>query len=618
MGLSEDLAAMRQQMGHGPEHRPGERTVSLSEDLANMKKSMQSGTTGTEETTRFPIGATAFGIGAGIATSGLGVIPAMGAAMLASGVGEGIQQGVEQFFDLPTKASTPEESLGRLGKEMVFGSLGEGTGRVGIKALEKGKLLFFTGREVSPEARQAMQFLQGRTDLPLLPAQATESRGIDLLHNIAEHSFFGGGRISQFRAGQQKLVEQMGEEMIDRMAPSLTPEQAGELLVRSADKNLRISRAPAQILYNSVKESLKPETGSGLKTSMKAIRDFVQPKAVVRERLQGIGDEVTGGNLYDRILSIGDTAYVSDLIELRTMIRGIKEGKQATLGTQKDPAIGMLKGLEGKINDQIELSLRRNQPMLWAAWKQANVIYREGSEQFNNKVIRQLGRMMDIERTGAPERVVKSVFAPQALTRMQAVKAAVSPEAWKKIARQGMELTIEKSKVKGQLDGAKLLDQLIGRTGLGQRGLVEAVGPIEAQNWIALAKAAKVQQAKQASGEGSMFIQLSQPGAVVKAAGAALATTGLVQDNVEMTSGGALILSLPFIASRIMTNPTAAKALIDGMQTNTKRAISTGAGILTRLTQALVPRKVEVAPASAPPIPERAAGTRHGPIALMR
>lgn len=622
--LQDDLAKMRQSMGHGTERRPGERTVSSSEDLANQRAITQAPQT----TERFPIGATALGIGAGIVAAPLvGTAAAMSIAIMASGVGELGQSAIETLIDSPTKPKDAPDLLGRVGKEMVVGGIGEGAGRGVIGAGRKANLLFFTPRKVTPEAKDAMQFLrQEGKELPLLPAKATESRGIDLLHNVAEHSFTGGGTMAAFVRDENAFMGNLAENIIQRIGKEMTPEQAGELLVESAKGNLRQSRQPATVLYNSLTEAIAPKkavkdvptevnTGmldihgnpatrtviqkqevleGGLRTGFKDIKSFVKEKADIQDRLANIGSEITGGTLLQRFEKIADRPYVSDLIEFRTVLRGMKEGLESGLATRKDPAIGMLKTLESKVSDRINNALMGHNPMLLAVKKEADRIWKEGSKTYNNKVIRQLSQMMDIERTGAPERVVKSVFAPQALTRMQTVKAAVSPEAWDRIARQGMELVMAKSKKDGVVQGQRLLDGLIGKNGLGERGLVEAVGPIEAQRWIKFASAVKFQQSRQAAGEGSMMIQLAQPGALLAVGG------GLMGDSDALTATGGIVLALPFIAARVMTNPRAAAALIEGMTTRQTAKASLRAGIMTRLMSAIVPRDVETQPSRTP------------------
>lgn len=631
MGLREDLAQERDRLAQEgqTEFRPGQRQVSLQEDLRNMRQALEPEEPKTS--VRFPLGATVFGVGAGIAASPLGPAPAMATAAMASGIGEVVQSTIEALIDSPNQPKDVPDFLNRIGKEVMLGSVAEGVGRGLVKGAEKAKFLFFTPRRVTGEAREAMQFLEKEgVELPLLPSKATESRSLDLLHNISEHSFTGGHNIQRFVENEQAFMVDLADSLAGKIAAASTPEDAAEVLLASANNNLKEARVPATVLYNSLMETIAPKvvkkevveevpTGffdaqgraatktvvrekevlsGGLRMNIRDIKAFVKQKADVQTRLAHIGDEVTGGSLLDRFAKLADRPYVSDMIDMRTNIRGIKEGMQAGLATKKDPAIGMLKTIEAQLSARIDNTLKAKNPILWATKQQADLIWKQGSKTFNNKFIRALGSKMDIERVGAPERVVDAIFAPRALTRMKAIKGAVSPKAWKTISRQGMEriLALSKDKETGVIVGKNLLEKLTGPSGLGERGLVEAVGPIEAQRWISFANAAKIQQKRQAAGEGSMLIQLKQPGAVlnlVEVGGASLIGLGESTDQDLLTTGGAVILGLPFIAGKVMTNPTAARALIDGMKPGTLKAGSTAAGIVTRLMGALVPRQVE-------------------------
>ena len=649
VGINEDLIQMRKDLGHGTERRPGERTVSLEEDLAAMREASQP----PETTTRHSVGATAFGIGAGIALAPFGPAIAIAGATYASGVGEAVQNEIEKQFDMPTKPKDAAEELSRIGTETVLGTFAEGGGRLLKPAGRAAKILFFSPRTVTPEAREAMEFLTREgSELPLQPAKATESFGIDMMHNIAEHSFTGGQTMQRFASQQNQFMTDLAESMVNQIGEKLTPEQAGALLIRSADANLRETRAPAKVIYNTIKDKIEPKPGikqvpvevdtgllgpngkpimrtvmqekevlvGGLRTNFVDIKKEIKVSADLQKRLAGIGGENTGGNLLDRVNSIADKPYVSDLMEFRTTLDGIIDGLKSGITTKKDPIIRIISKLRNDVSRRMSLGLRNHDlrnGTSYAVWKsEADIIYRHGNLTYNNKVIRQLAQKMDMERTAAPERVVKGVFAPQALTRMQTVKRAVTPGAWAKIARQGMDFVLQQSTKDGLVIGAKLQEQLIGKSGLGQRGLVEAVGPIEAQRWLQFANALKIQQGRQAQGAGSVLIQLKQPGAVVNAVealGAAVTLGGLAQeDSNSISAGGLLILGLPYLSAKIMTNPRAATALIDGMKIN--RNSPSAAGIITRLLGALVPRTTEKQPSKPTPVSTALAQTGLSPF----
>lgn len=170
------------------------------------------------------------------------------------------------------------------------------------------------------------------------------------------------------------------------------------------------------------------------------------------------------------------------------------------------------------------------------------------------------------------------------------MKGAVSPEAWSNVARAGMQRIYDRSIKNGILDGALLEKNLIGPSGLGGESLTEAVGPVNAQNWIKLANAIKVRQAKSPASEGSVLIQLTQGGALLTAASIPFID---IPDEAKATAAG--ILLAPAAIARIMTNPASARAMIEGVKVGTVKSATVASGIVGRIMQAIIPRKVDSA-----------------------
>ena len=610
----------------GTEHRSGSRKVSDTENIANLMEAQdgQDGQAGTgkSQSQRWPIGATAVGIGAALAVGAAtkSVPLAMSAAVLAGGAGDLAQSGVEEAFDLPTKGKDVSEILKRAAFEGVAGGIGEGLGRVPIAAAKKMGLLNFFKKSVTPDSERAMRFLEakGLEGPTLLPAMATENRPLDILHNFTEHAIIGGGAVRSHNIKSSKFMGQLADESINRLAPLLDEESAAKLLVVAAKKGKDIFHAPAGILYNSVEAAVAPTvtrvngeriTTGGLRTNIKALKEFIDPLIAQQERLGSIGDATTGGSILDIIDGHPNKPQVSDMIQLTRIIRTQKEGLQANIGTKNDPKIGILKQIEKRLHESINKTLLAHKPHLRAAKGEADRLYKFGSKTYNNRVIRGLARKIDFEKPGfAPEQVVKSIFAPGHTARMEVVKGAVDEKTWKTIAARGMQRVLDRSKddATGNINGQQLLKSLLGKGGdggLGEKGLVTAVGPIEAQRWIGLARAIKVQQSKQGASEGSMLVQLQQ-GGVLLAGAAAIGGAAIGEGDVTSAGlgAGALFLGLPVIAGRIMTNPTAAKALIEGMSTTQKASASKVAGIIGRIVQATIPRQTEKQPSQPTPI----------------
>ena len=114
--------------------------------------------------------------------------------------------------------------------------------------------------------------------------------------------------------------------------------------------------------------------------------------------------------------------------------------------------------------------------------------------------------------------------------------------------------------------------------------MVTAYGPERVRDYKNLIGAMEVAQANGGQKTGSMFIQLKQPGAVLQLSGAALAGLGMIKDETDVTAtvaGAAIVLSPPLLA-KLMTNPTTAKWIIQGITIprGTKEAVALASRIL--------------------------------------
>ena len=592
------------------EFRPGQRVESEFAEFERRNEARRA-----ENTERFPVGATAFGVG--MAT--LAITKNMSAAQQAAAItisavsGELLQNIGEDIWDLPTQPTSGGQVAERVGFEMGAALVGEGVGHGAVRLIDRTGVLQFFRSSVTPEAREAMDFFgsrPGTTQPALLPASATENRALDLLHNVSEHSLFGGGRIQALRLAQEVEHEKIADAYLNAIAPHIDADDAGRLFAASARDQFSIQTAPATAIYNTLIREAAPrnvegQLVGGISGSIEPLKQFVAKDVAVSESLRGIGDDTVGGSILTRIANMSDRMNVGNMIELRRRLRATRETLEASLETKKSPAIGNLKQLERLTNEAVERAfLEAREPDLFNLWRQANALYRNGSKRFNNRIMRRAAQMADFENNAIPEDVVKTAFAPGKATRMLTMKEGVSPVAWQNIARAGMSDILAQSTdpSTGRILGQNLEQALVGRRGLGEKGLVTAVGAIEAQRWLQFAKAVKTRQAKQTATEGGVLIQLTQGGALLQVGGALLAGLGIGTDTTGLTVTGTGVLLAPAAIARIMTNPNAARALIEGVSAEGVNTAARRAGLTTRILQALVPRQTEVAPPNAPDV----------------
>src|SRR2546428_9284360 len=177
----------------------------------------------------FPIGATIGGVGGAI-IGGLTALP--GGATL-GGIagtlgGEAIQQGVETLMGSEAAPQSSGQSAQRLAQETTYQLAGEGLGRGLIAGV--GRALSYAAPKVTPEASQALRFLEPRVQPGLLVAEATESSGMDTIHNIAEKSLFGAEYFRAYKANRAKVLEQMADELVDQFGRRASATDVGSQL----------------------------------------------------------------------------------------------------------------------------------------------------------------------------------------------------------------------------------------------------------------------------------------------------------------------------------------------------------------------------------------------------
>ena len=108
---------------------------------------------------------------------------------------------------------TSLEAAKRIGTSFVSGAAGEPIARGGVALIGR----FAPKREfiksVTPEGKEAIETLRPLGVTPSI-AQVTESRGLDILQNFAEGSFFGGQRVT----AQARTAAEATESLIEDFA----------------------------------------------------------------------------------------------------------------------------------------------------------------------------------------------------------------------------------------------------------------------------------------------------------------------------------------------------------------------------------------------------------------
>lgn len=540
----------------------------------------------------FPIGAAIGGTVGGI----VGGIP--GAGLGAAG-GEAAEQLVRRGIgaDVP---KTSQEAATRIGLEGALGLVGEAGGRILLGGAAKVFNKF--SKKVPVEARQAIDFLEAnmpstqrgrfnplryiygknKAKLALLPAEATDDRLLDILHNVSEASLVGGGRIQDFKLRRTRFLQDFADDMIASFGEISTADDVGRIFLDTLEEKIAPSRVAASTLYNTADDltrgrvvrdpvTLIERTVDAAKISTKQLKDFARGLTPTVSAAKGIGAAESGDSLVKSILSLNDDVSFTVAKNLRSRLRAVADGFSVT--NKKAPALGLAKKFGGMIDDATEVGLKAHNPQALNAWREGNRIYREGIEEFDNIFLRRLVRSADPDISGKfPETIVNGVFKKGNVSGVKVAQRAlggIDSSPWRKMQSWHIRDLFKKgtNQTTGELSGTLLEGVMFGKSGIGEKTMRAIYTPKQLNSLKQFANALKVIQTKQAEGTGRMFIQLTQAGALL---------------SLPFASGGqrktaAVIILGPAVLARGMTNPAVARILIEGVKAGVKSKVAAGA-----------------------------------------
>ena len=578
------------------------------------------------------VGGALGGIGGGALTGGpLGAL--LGAALGASGAELGAQQ-----------VTGEETDLGRAAEEGAWGAAGEAGGRLALAATSK-VLAPFLRRAPKGAAEEAFARLepyapvaepgalgpigprgiagaQGMRELPMRPAQASESRAIDIMQNIAEGSIFGGKRLQKMAEeiepqvlldAVDDLVESAGPQMdADQLAAAVISAQEGRLGARNVliqplynslddatgivttqvpvEKTVTVRDRFGNLVKQNVTEMVEREV-SPVNANVIALKKFAEPLARQARRLQKIGSAGVGDDEIIRVADLTDEVPFSDVAELRSRLLTTQRTLETQPGANKK-AIGRLKRLISLTDEAAETALEEQAPGLLGTFRSANEMVKQREKELNNRFIRGLIRqanpdMVGVAGGGKPEVIVNTVFASPTRARAiltmlgdgNATKGMATPE-WKALQRGFVTRLLAPDPATGQFSG-KVMKAALAKAQ--KAGVLDVLDPRLKRDMVSLADAAMRQQSKQASGIGKLAVQFGQATALT-GGGAAILFDKERLKNPAVVGPMAVTLLSPIVLGRMLTNPLTARLLIKGARTSTFQKGM--AGVTGQLSQA--------------------------------
>lgn len=562
-----------------------------------------------------------FAWGSGIA--GLAPVASLPLTAILSGGGEAIQQLTEHATGSKDAPKTSLEAVKRIGKEAAYGATGGLAGKAVGKVAEK-----LMQRAPTAGAKEATDFAQqgmpqggqrlaadGKfNDMPLMPAESTQSFGQTLFQNFAEGSMLGGGAVKSFRQDRQKWLDDSLDNFADQFGKVANPSELGDAIIDVAGKNLKAGRAPAKMIYNTLEQVVQPKyvkqpvyelrPGTVLDKNGNAvmqkvlvgheekavggawvdtadIKKMVKPLERVARDLQGIGSDVGGDALIKQIGSLPAKIDFKTAQALRSRL--IAMGDVFSVENKKAPALGVINEAASRMHSAIESGLGRFDPDARDLWLYANEVYKGANDQFNNEMIRHLVKVGSRQKGGMPSKVFDAAFSTGDVSAFNRVKNAVDPQTFKMMQAQATEYLFNKSMQDGAIVGSKLDDTLFGPKGVGKE-MMDSLYTAEQQKWMKrFVQLAKETQKESVTDIGRMLIQLKSGGAAMDVIGSA-ATFG-----VGMKGTAGTIIFGPALLGQIFTRPEIAKLFVQGMTT---KATAQDAGVYAgRIMQALFPRE---------------------------
>jgi hypothetical protein len=502
---------------------------------------------------------TELAIEGGLMTAGGALLSPLGPGGIAVGGGLGYAAAQELLGKQETLGQIPPMEYAQdLAKNVVLGIGYEAVGGAATKVA--GKALAPAAKAITPRLKGAAKVFaeKGRELMPehigteLTPAQATETRILDVIENVVEHSLFGGGRYRKFREGQAKLITRIADDIATKMGPDATDHEIGQLVQDTLRKEADSFYSAARIMYSRVDELAR-----GLKISTKELKK----EAAKLQQTVGVTDKPTQA-LLKQITSMNNEVPFKQLQQMRSDLLSMGyrkvEGELVPGRTAR-----FARKFAGRITDIFESPEKGLTPIARESLKRANKFFAEGKQEFSYKLLRSL-------TLNEPEKVMRRVFAKGAIEPIRRIKKIVGPEAFSKMrGHHARKLLFEDAWDVGQekIVGTRLEGAM---KRLGKDTMKEIYGANYMKEWNKFLNTVKAVQRKPPALGGGMLVQLTQAGAIIS----------LVSFDIPKGGAGVILLG-PAAMAQLLTRPASIRWLTRGI---TMPATAKGATrIATRL-----------------------------------
>lgn len=522
--------------------------------------------------------------------------PVKGAA-IGRAIGElGLQ--AYQKAVLPEKApQNLAQSLTRTGIQAGRGAVEEWIGQKAIDILSPGGSLKPSDKEAVKYWRKATRSLSSvdAGDLPaspaarkalglgkeMTPAQIKQSRGIGgFLETVSESSLFGGKRLGQFKAGQERYAAAIADDFLIRFK-ALDKKAAGELSQDILSGSVDIGRSIGDQLYADVGElasgqwidisALKKSLSTMLKEAstefstggkayrveslespelIKTLDELIQlPDRVPYDALNSIRQKI-GSKAFSGKASLLDDALVHDM----------KKAYKLITDTYKDPRYGLK-------DEALDAVMKANE--FWSTFREAtddnvvNAIIKSKPEMVISRIANaRTAKLSDVEKLVNLERVVKKS----------------NPDILKSLRRGYVYNLVNDWALSGDKVSGKKLERVLSAHGDEFLDTIFKGSPEQLSEIKKFARALSMIESHPNKMGGSALIKLIQGGAVAELGRRAV----MADDNQKQLSVGTLAVLLgPAALSQIFTRTAWTRALTNSLISGP--GTRDGARLLSRL-----------------------------------
>lgn len=504
-------------------------------------------------------GGMAGGILAATKASPVGVL----ASGLGGAAGEAAKQLYQQAIGSPNAPQTGTEAAKRIGISGATQAVGEGAGRLIGAGLSKIVAPF--AKTFKSELASADDALKSamRSKIGFTPAQKTDSHIVDVLENVAEQSFTGGGTMMNFRKLQQegytKITNSVLADFEKHASGKATPEEVGIMFQNAKAAKNAVWKRLAGMKYSKV-----DQLAGGASVSLVSLKKEAQAVMETASKRKGIGSTTAKDSLLKKVLELDDMVTFKEAQAIRA---GLMD-EISTMSATADVGKGLARKFVNLTDRSMEESAKKISPDAYKAWREANGFYRTYKETFGNDFMRSLDKIAQT----SPEKVVGKIFQNGSVTQIRNVKNLVSTKTFDTLKASYLQKVMEDSmKEEGVVIGKTLQGKL--KT-MGNPALKEIFTPYELGRINNVANIG-TQLQKRAGGGGGMLVQLMQASGLIGVA------TGAATGNPELAQSGAAVLFGPYVLSKMLTNPATAKWLAQGFTTpaGSKQAAILGAKI---------------------------------------